>query len=129
MDRTEPIKEDYMPFHHNNQRSTDNGFFIDDTGSGAERAVMRAVGSVRVYYTGGKWYKQIDGTSTEITVEYVPTFAVRAICLKNAAQVHFDMPASENVVDTFASGVLHPVQVTKLYLDVNTTVTSINFYA
>jgi hypothetical protein len=118
-----------MAFYNNNQRSTDNGLFLDDSGSGAERAVMRAIGCVRIYFSGGKWYKSIDGVATEITIEYVPHFAVRAITLKTTSQLHFNMPATDHVYDTFASGVLHPVQVTKIYLDGGTTATSINLYA
>lgn len=129
-----------MGYNHQEQHFTEAGIAYQTTGD-AKTSNMRAMGCQRIYQSGGQWYRYDHAAGTTpvaIDTVYDPQFTVRYIKVEGSnVQLHYDMPFDRGVartnqaqhcLDQFAANVLHKVQVTRVYLDVNTTCDAVTLY-
>ena len=127
-----------MSFHNDGQQdryagASKNG--LSENGDDNTRLVTQANQCQQLLYAGGKWYAYDHAGAGAANVEitqgwYDPTFRVRYISVvaNTGTTVRFDLPDTDNVIGSFLASILHAVRMTRIHLDANTTVLSINLY-
>lgn len=98
----------------------------------AAHAITSIKKVIRIRYENGVWYLDLnDGTAETVLTGayYTPQFRVRAISIKDDdANVVFDTPESEGVIERFIFGLERAFEITRLHLGRLTTATDINLH-
>ena len=107
-------------------------------------STIRAMGLQRLFKSQGLWYiYDHTGAGAHRLIigdpaQYTPDFTVRYFKLEGTAnQMRYDVPMdthngsagnNRTCIDKYTVEILHPVQITHLYLDENTTCDAITLY-
>lgn len=114
------------PFVRNNNQTQDFlGTNHSQDYNQATKNLQYTIQEIEIYYNSdaGKWVVDLnDGNGAQDITEgwYDPQFQVRAYALEaddgaNIMQIIYDKPASEKVIFSWATGVYHPGQITRLW--------------
>ncbi len=142
-----------MPLYNSNQ--SDQSAAIDMSSTDAIRSITRSKKQVKLILVGTTWqYDLHDGLGTRVIPGYPtknyydPPFSVRSInmCDDNEGirKIHYDSAGdgvsykedtdatrdkySKGIIETFATNILIPLHVTRVYLDTFTTATEIHLH-
>jgi len=119
----QPLVDDVY-FHHKQQQQVFLGSHGQETPGEAQKLITQG----KIVYNfrhDGSWHldRNIEGVP-EQNIEsgyYDPDFRVRAFKIYNGqtnlfGQIVYDTPASHHAIDSYATGVLQQVWITRLYL-------------
>ncbi len=143
-----------MPLHNGDQ--SDQSAAIDMSSTDAIRSITRSKKQVKLSYNGSTWqYDLHDGIGIRAIPGvpatknyYDPPFSVRSINMCDASEgirnIHYDSAGdgvsykentdavrdrySKGIIETFATNILIPLHVTRVYLDSFTTATEIHLH-
>jgi hypothetical protein len=130
-------------YRHNEQNHNVGGVVYQEANAEAVAGPMRMMGCQKIVKTLAGTWNLIDHTGTTggtiITAGYYdPPFTVRGFKVEGQAhRLHYDMPfdhghtdgiRNAECSDLYAVEVVHPVQITRVILDVVTTVDAITLY-
>lgn len=128
-----------MGYHNPRQKDNVAAVMYGVTPGASQAAITQARMPVKIYKDGDDWKVRDNTTSdntspTTISTDYYdPPFHVRWMKVEGQShQVKYDSPGPDDEVrynlDLFAVETLHRIQVTRIWLDADTTVDAITLY-
>ena len=122
-----------MSFYNSNQKNRPQTPFVEETGSDSEKLATPIFRCQTLIKSGSDWFYKDHVTGAPVAItngQYDPAFRVRVLSIVGsaAANVHFDLPITNDIIESLTPGVDKCFHVTRVHLDAFTTATRINLF-